>query len=259
MQRETRTNALSQIVDESFREDYSDDTSRESIESKVNERGINIDDPLGLLQSSKHVAAAATDAMLATHSRKRKYKTAEEKLEANRKSAAESRHRKKMLLMHLQEKVNTLRQENSLLRSENKDLRNVFVLLHSQKMPFHNANVEGSNLLNTLGSSMTQLAMTRNALSQNPLTRHLHASNQQKLSLNKHQLGQENHMRLHTQVCVIIFSLSFLSNLHTFLIYCIVPLFLIVSESYERADCMPSRFWDRWRCSSTHANRNASI
>lgn len=200
MQSETITNTHSNEVEQPRFGGQSSDTNSESIVLKLKERGINIDDPLGLLQSSKHVAAAANDAMLATHSRKRKYKTAQEKLEANRKSAAESRHRKKMLMMHLQEKVTSLRQENSLLRSENKDLRNVFMMLQSQKMPFQHLNAEGSNLLNTLGSSMTQLAMTRNALSQNPITQHLDTSNQA-VTLNKHQMSQENQLRLHTQVC----------------------------------------------------------
>jgi len=179
--------------------DHSGNSDTESIQAKLIEKGIDINDPLGLLQSSKHVAAAATDAMLASHSRKRKYKTNEEKLEANRKSAAESRHRKKMLMMHLQEKVSSLRQENTLLRSENQDLKKVFLMLQSQKTPFQSFSADSSNVLDSVGSSMTQLAMARNALSQNPLTQHI-SSSSQGLSFGKHQLNQDNQMRMQTQV-----------------------------------------------------------
>ena len=60
-----------------------------------------------------------TTAVKKSYPRKRKYKTEEERLQANRKSAAESRLRKKILLSELQNEVNMLQNENSLLQIEN--------------------------------------------------------------------------------------------------------------------------------------------
>ena len=68
----------------------------------------------------------------ASKPRKRKYKTKAEKLEANRKSAADSRHRKKAVLMRLQQEVISLRRERSLLLLENAALKKQMSLSHAQ-------------------------------------------------------------------------------------------------------------------------------
>lgn len=92
---------------------------------------FEVSDPLGLLSRSKHIAAAAADAAaecLQDKKRKRRHMVSEEqlrkeRLEANRKSAAESRKRKKMLIEELQQTVAYLREENDMLKRENAMLK----------------------------------------------------------------------------------------------------------------------------------------
>jgi len=69
------------------------------------------------------VIPSVAQANTGTKSRKRKYKTKAEKLEANRKSAADSRHRKKAVMMRLQQEVMKLRREKMLLQLENAKLK----------------------------------------------------------------------------------------------------------------------------------------
>lgn len=112
---------------------------------------IDVRDPFGLLQS-EHMAAAAADATLASKSRKRKYKSEAEKLEANRKSAAESRLRKKVVLMKLQEEVSMLRKENSVLYLENEEMK--------KKIALQQEALANSNLVSCLNPSILSRAST---------------------------------------------------------------------------------------------------
>lgn len=109
-----------------------DDSTLDSQKKK-----FNVDDPLGLLKS-RHIAAAAADASNACNndkSRKRKYKSEEERLEANRKSAAESRHRKKILLEELQKSICLLREENTRLKLENEMFKQNMNLSQASMLP----------------------------------------------------------------------------------------------------------------------------
>lgn len=104
--------------------------------------GFKVDDPLGLLQS-KHIAAAAVDASNACNNdkaRKRKYKSEDERLEANRRSAAESRLRKKILMEKLQESICVLQEENTRLKVENEMLKQQMNLNNNHMLQF-NSNV----------------------------------------------------------------------------------------------------------------------
>lgn len=105
---------------------------------------IKVDDPLGLLRS-QHIAAAAISA---SQSRKRKYKTEAEKLEANRKSAAESRQRKKALLLRLQEEVSSCRHDNSLLLIENAALKKKIAIYEASLQSMSRLN--STNLINAI-------------------------------------------------------------------------------------------------------------
>lgn len=126
----------------SHKQDSKQDEGGEHIPKNID---IDVTDPFGLLRS-KHMAAAAADATLASKSRKRKYKSEAEKLEANRKSAAESRLRKKVVLMKLQEEVTMLRRENSILYLENEEMK--------KKMALQQEALANSNLMNRLNPSM---------------------------------------------------------------------------------------------------------
>lgn len=88
----------------------------------------DVSDPFGLLARSKHFAAAAADAAAEClgdrRKRRRKRVVSEEqlrkeRLEANRKSAAESRKRKRELIEELRRTVSSLREENAALKREN--------------------------------------------------------------------------------------------------------------------------------------------
>ena len=123
--------------------------------------------------------ATVTATGTVSHYRKRKYKTDEEKLEANRKSAAESRQRKKLLMMKLQNEVTTLKQQNSLLRIENAGLKKKFILygksLHGADagVPIHFSNV--SNFGNISRSDFSNPSLFTNTFASKPTQMTLNA------------------------------------------------------------------------------------
>ena len=131
-------------------ETTSDTTNESSSTAKLVPNDIDIIDPLGLLQS-KHLAAAISDTNRASRRRRRKHRTEEEKLEANRKSAADSRLRKKMTLIKLQEKVTVLRKENSALHLENEILKKKVFLSHALRTK----NLQGYGVNNTRVQEMS--------------------------------------------------------------------------------------------------------
>ena len=138
-----------------------DDTNNHAKELKV-----DINDPLGLLTCS-NIAAAAADASIACNSeksRKRKYKTEQERLEANRKSAAESRQRKKMQLEELQEAISILREENTRLRLENDLLKQRSNMTQNASLPLNHNPV--ASILGGIGTiNNTPLSQPQNLMS----------------------------------------------------------------------------------------------
>jgi len=148
-QRQPSKSDLAEAVDQGVQEENSSENdATEKTENKPEEsspennkplKGFNVDDPLGLLQS-KHIAAAAADASNACNNdkaRKRKYKSEDERLEANRKSAAESRLRKKILMEKLQETIGVLQDENTRLKLENDMLKGQMNMGTNHMLPFN--------------------------------------------------------------------------------------------------------------------------
>lgn len=76
--------------------------------------------------------------------RKRKSRTKDEKLEANRKSAADSRLRKRLLVSRLQDEVVSLRHETTLLRLENAELKKKMDLYQNTLNSCNNLSLETS-------------------------------------------------------------------------------------------------------------------
>lgn len=127
--------------------------------SETNSSEHNVFDPLGLLTRSKYIAVAAADAAAeCSLEKKRKPKhleaaseveeeTRRKRLEANRKSAAESRKRKKILIEELQQTVKYLTEENDMLKKENAMLKMNQGKPSSQSIGIDNTN----NNIDSLG------------------------------------------------------------------------------------------------------------
>lgn len=144
----------------------------------------DIDDPYGLLDS-EHIAAAAEDAAVLSRrdkGRKRKYKTEDERREANRKLAAASRQRKKAYVEHLMQEIDNLRKDNDSLRKENEFLRAENTNLRVDKSQYLSASVNSA--LSPLSSQQVQGLLSRSLLNQDSSSSSI---------LNIHNRGNINH------------------------------------------------------------------
>ena len=147
-----------------------DESCNSSAKNRTISKLHDIDDPYGLL-NSEHIAAAAEDAAAVSRrekGRKRKYKTADERREANRKLAAASRQRKKSYVEHLSKEIEKLQKENEQLRNENCSLKSKKIFnqqsslaaslphLNSQHSSLRNHSQYSSLLHNVLAQNFTR-------------------------------------------------------------------------------------------------------
>ena len=142
--------------------------------SGMNTTCTDMHDPLGLLQQSAYFAAAVAASEANTSSQRTTSMTDEERrqhrLESNRRSAKVSRHRRKILLDNLKVNVERLQEENSRIRIENQQLKEV---LEEQRTLIHkilaigkgNSNAAGASVVTSVGTSGLDNAA---ALLQNP-------------------------------------------------------------------------------------------